>query len=157
MDPVDPAPGQIGERGQVCLLGQHLGLEAAHLAGRGCILRHGPATDDPQHGGIMRQPVSIVHVLVSGEPPEDRLANLGSQRVAAVLTGPWVGENRSGQVCQAKGIIEVPKGEQPSIGRHLRTVEFQLQAGIERDLENGPAFVTRYTVHLQPRGCHRLP
>src|SRR3954470_7139926 len=32
-DAVDPAPRQLGERGQVRRLGQHLGLEAPHLAG----------------------------------------------------------------------------------------------------------------------------
>jgi hypothetical protein len=99
----------------------------------------------------MRQPLGIVHVLIPGEPPEDRLANLGSQRVTAILTSPSVGESLSGKLCQAKGIIEVPKREQPSVGRHSRTMEFQLQAGIERDPESGIAFFTRCTVHLQTR------
>jgi hypothetical protein len=72
MHAVDPAPGQVGERGQVRLLGQHLGLEAAHLARGGRILRHSPATDDPAQGRIMRQPLGIVHVFVASEPPEDR-------------------------------------------------------------------------------------
>jgi hypothetical protein len=99
----------------------------------------------------MRQPLGIVHVLVSGEPPEDRLANLGSQRVTAILTSPSVGESLSGQVCQAKGIIEVPKGEQPSVRRNSRTVELQLQAGVESDPESGIVFFTRCAVHLQPR------
>jgi hypothetical protein len=75
---IDPAPGQIGQRREVCLLGQHLSFEAPHLAGGGCILRYRPATHDPTHGWITPQPVSIVDVLVSGEPPEDRLSDLGS-------------------------------------------------------------------------------
>ena len=151
MNAVDPAPGQVSQRGQVRLLGQHLGLEATHLAGGGRSLRHGPATHDPAQGRIMRQPVGIVHVLVSGQPPEHGLAKLSDQRVAAVLAGPGVGENLSGQVCQAEGIIEIPKGEQTSVGRHFRTVELQLQAGIEGDPESGIVFFTRCTVHLQPR------
>ena len=138
---VDPAPGQVGQRGQVRLLGQHLGLEAAHLAGGGCSLRHGPATHDPAHGRIMRQPVGIVHVLVSGEPPEDGLAKLSDQRVAAILAGPGVGEDLSGQVCQAKRIIEIPKGEQTSVGRDPRAMELQLQAGVEGDPESGIALL----------------
>ncbi|ACL57905.1 hypothetical protein Mnod_2954 [Methylobacterium nodulans ORS 2060] len=105
----------------------------------------------------MRQPVSIMQVLVSGEPPEDRLANLGSQRFAAILARPDVGEGFSGQVCQAKGIIKIPKGQQTSIGCHSRTVEFQLQAGIEHDPESGIVFFTRCTVHLQPSWYRLLP
>src|SRR3954465_2636680 len=69
VNPVDPAPGQISQGGQVRPLGQHLGLEAAHLAGGGCIVRHRATTDDPAQGRIVGQPVGIVHVLVAGEPP----------------------------------------------------------------------------------------
>jgi len=46
----------------------------------------------------MRQPLGIVQVLVSGEPPEDRRANQGGERVAAILPGPSVGENLSRSV-----------------------------------------------------------
>jgi hypothetical protein len=105
MHAVDPAPRQVSERVQIGLLGQHLGLKPTHLARGGCLVRHSPATYDPAQGGIMRQPLGIVHVLVPGQPPEDRLANLGSQRVTAILTSPSVGESLSGQACQAKGII----------------------------------------------------
>jgi hypothetical protein len=115
------------------------------------MVRHSPATHHPAQGRIMRQPVSIIHVLVSGEPPENGLAKLSDQRVAAILTGPWVGENLSGQVCQAEGIIEVPKGEQTSVGRHSRTVELQPQARVESDPKSGIVFFTRCAVHLQPR------
>ena len=80
-------------------------------------MRHRTTTDDPAHGGISAKPVGIVHVLVPGEPPKHGLAKLSDQRVAAILAGPGVGENLSGQVCQAEGIIEVPNGEQPSVGR----------------------------------------
>jgi hypothetical protein len=88
MDAVDPAPGQIGERGPVGRLGQHLGLEPTHLTGRRRSLRHGPATDDPAQGRIVRQAVGIIDVFVPGEPPEHGLAKLRDQRVAAILTGP---------------------------------------------------------------------
>ena len=105
----------------------------------------------------MRQPICVVDVFVPGQSPEHGLAKLRDQGVAAVLARPGLCKDFSGQVCQAERIIEISKREQTSIGCHSRPMEFQLQAGIERDSENGTAFVTRYTVHLQPRGCHRLP
>ena len=105
----------------------------------------------------MRQPIGVVDVFVPGQSPEHGLAKLSHQGVAAVLARPGICKDFSGQVCEAEGIIEIPERKQTSVGRHSRTVEFQLQAGIERDPENGTAFVTCYTVHLQPRGCHLLP
>src|SRR4051794_30210551 len=73
---------------------------------------------------ILRQAVGIVHIFVPGQSPEHGLAKLRDQRVAAVLAGPGIGQDLSGQVCQAKGVIEIPKREQASVGRHSRTVEF---------------------------------
>ena len=70
MNEVDPAPGQVGQRRQVRRLGQHLGLEAAHLAGGGRLSGHGPASHHPAQGRIVRQPVGIVHILVARQAPE---------------------------------------------------------------------------------------
>ena len=82
---------------------------------------------------------------------EHGLAKLRDQRVAAILARPGIRKDFSGQVCQAESIIKLPKGEQPSVGRHARTVEFELQAGIERDPESGSVFFTLCAVHLQLR------
>ena len=98
----------------------------------------------------MRQPIGVVHVFVPGQPPEYGLAQLRDQGVAAVLARPCIRKDFSGQVCQAERIVEIPEREQSSVGRDLGAVECQLQAGIERDAENGIAFFTRCTVHLQP-------
>jgi phosphoenolpyruvate synthase/pyruvate phosphate dikinase len=60
-----PSPGGEHERGRSStrtgrraqiggLLGQHLGLEAAHLAGGGGLLSHRPATNHPAHRRIVR-------------------------------------------------------------------------------------------------------
>jgi hypothetical protein len=54
---------------------------------------------------------------------------------------------------QAKGIIEVPKGEETGVGRDLGTVELQLETVIEGDPESGIVVFTRRTVHLQLRLC----
>jgi len=97
------------------------------------------------------QPVGIVHVLVASEPAKDGLAKLRDQRVAAVLARPGLCKDVSGQVCQAESIVEIPEREQSSVGRDLGAVECQLQAGIERDAENGLAFLTRCTVYVRLR------
>src|SRR5215211_6168449 len=119
MDAVDPASRQLGERGPVCLLGQHLGLKPTHLAGRCRSLRHGPATHDPAQGRIVRQPVGIIHVFVPSQSPEHGLAKLRDQSVAAILARPGIRKDFSGQACQAEGVIEIPKREQTRAGRDL--------------------------------------
>jgi len=120
---------------------------------RTAVLRpvHGPAPHHPAQGRITPQPVGIIDVLVSSEPPEHRLVQLSNQRVTAILARPGVGKNLFGQVCQAEDLIEVSKGEHTNVGRHSRTMEFQLQVRIESDPESGIVFFTRCTVHLQPR------
>ena len=138
-------------------MGQHLGLEAAHLAGGGRLSRHGPATHDPAHGRIMRQPVGIVHILVPCQAPEHGLAELSNQGVASVRAGAGVRQNLSSGLAQTKGIVEFAAGQQTAIRRDLRAVELQLQAGIERDPESGSVFFTRCTVHLQPTPAPLMP
>jgi hypothetical protein len=57
------------------------------------------------------------------------LFTLSDRRVAASLASPGVGKGLSGQVCHAKGIIEVSKGEQTSVGRDPRTWNSSFRRG----------------------------
>src|SRR5262245_49058674 len=50
------------------------------------------AADDPAHRRIMAQAFGIVHVLVSGKPPEHGLPQQPDQCMAPVLAGACVGE-----------------------------------------------------------------
>jgi hypothetical protein len=88
-----------------------------------------------------------VHVLVAGEAPEHGLAELSNQGVAAVLAGPGVGKDTPGELGQAEGIVQFPKGEQPGIGRDLGAVEFQLEPAIEPELDRGFSRFTRWMSH----------
>ena len=125
----------------------------ARSSATGATLQPGSATGphDPAQGGIVRQPVGIVHVFVASQSSEHELAQLCDQRVAAILARPGIRKSSSGQLHQPKRIVKIPKREQPSVGRDLRAVKFQLQVGIKRDPESGPICFTRRTVHLQPR------
>ena len=72
MNVVDPLPGETGERSKVRVIGEPLGLEPPHLAGRGRIAYDSLAADDPAHRRITPQPVGVVDILVSGKPTEYR-------------------------------------------------------------------------------------
>jgi hypothetical protein len=144
---VDPPPREIGERRQVRRRGHRARLEAAHLArGRGR-LRHRAAADDRPHRGIVPQAVSIVHVLVAGEAPEHRLTKLSDQAVAPVPPDAGVGEHLARHCREAERVIEFPEGKQTGIGSDGRTVEFELQAAVERDPQPAPHRFTRRLVH----------
>ena len=82
----------------------------------------------------MRQPVGIVHVLISGKATEDGLPELGGEGVAAIPAGPGVGESLPGKLGQAEGIVEFPKGEQTGVRGDPGAVKFQLQAAVESEL-----------------------
>src|ERR1019366_2389642 len=71
--PVNPSPAEIGERDKVRIIRKPLGLEASHLAGRGCLLHCSTTANDPAHRRIAPEPVGVVHVLVSGKATEHRL------------------------------------------------------------------------------------
>jgi hypothetical protein len=70
MNAIDPLPGETGERGEVLVTREPLGLEPPHLASRCGIALDGLAADDPAHRGITPQPVGVVDVFISGEPTE---------------------------------------------------------------------------------------
>jgi len=58
--PVNPSPREIGKRNKVLIIREPLGLEAAHLAGGGCLLRCSTTANDPAHRRITPEPVGVV-------------------------------------------------------------------------------------------------
>ena len=114
MNAADPMAGKIGERQKVRFLRQHLRLEAAHLACRGCANRGRFAADHPAHRRIVTPTLGIVHILVSGEPTENRLPEKPDKCMAAILARARVGEQIACNHGQAKHVIKFAIGQQSS-------------------------------------------
>ena len=150
--PVDPGAGQIGERREVRLAGQPLGLEAAHLAGRGRPPVQPSAADDGAHRRITREPLGIVDVFVAGEAAVDRLAQQAEQPVADVLAAAALGERRSGHIGQAERVVQLAIGEQPAVGGDPSAVEFQLDPAVESDPQRAIIRFTRWVFHEPLQG-----
>ena len=131
MNSVDPLPGQTGERGEVLVIGQPLGLEPPHLAGRGRIALDRLAADEPAHCRITPQPVSVVDVLVSRKPTEHRLARHAHQIMPPVAARAAVNQMLLCDSHQAERVVEFAIGEQACIGGDTRTVELKLEAVVE--------------------------
>ncbi len=80
MEPVDPLPVQIGQSFAILRQGQRLGLEPPHLRGRGRLCIDSTHAHNLAHDGIKGEPVSIVDIFVSRQPPIDRLPDSPSSR-----------------------------------------------------------------------------
>lgn len=102
------------------------------------------AGDFTAHRRITAELVCVIDVLVSSEPPEYRLPELGNHRVATIPACPGVGEDLAVQLGQAKGVVEFPEGEQLDIGGDLGAVECNPQIG-----------ASSFTRH--PISMHRAP
>ena len=152
MHTVDPLAGEVGECREVVGRREPLGLEAAHLARRGRRTLRRLATDDPAHRRIMAQAFGIVHVIISGEPPEHRLPEQPDQSMAAVPAGPRIGEHVCGHCAETKGVIEFAIGEQSGIGGDPRAIELQLHAAVEIEPERT---IDRFTRRVLQNGLVR--
>ena len=62
------------------------------------------------------------------------------------IAGTAVLKNSPGNLCQAKGVIKLPIGEEPTVGGNLGTVKLQLQSAVKIDPQRGLfAFTRRVT------------
>ena len=145
--PIDPGAGQIGQCREVGLAGQPSGLETAHLAGRGGTTIQPAAVDHGTHRRIMRQAIGVVHILVAGETAEHGLTEEPGQQVAGILATAAFRQHRSGEISEAKRVIQFSVDQDAGIGGDAAAVEFQLQPTVEIDPENAVIRLTRWVFH----------
>jgi len=77
----------------------------------------------------------IVHVLIAGQTTEHGLAQQARQQVARVLAAPQVRQGRAAQISQAKDLVQLAVGQEPSVGGDRAAVELALQAPVEIDAQ----------------------
>ena len=133
MHPVDPGAGQSGERGEVGLGGQPLGLEPPHLTGRGRRSVEPLTPHDGAHGRVAGEPVGVVDVLVAGEPAVDRLPQEAEQPVPSVLPTPAFGKSRHAHCGQVEGVVQLAVREQTTVRGDLGPMELELDPAVEGD------------------------
>ena len=131
MEPVNPLAIQIGQRRPVLSQGKRLGLEPPHLGSRGRLRTDSPATHDLTHDRIEGQPVSIVDIFVSGQPPIDRLPEQPVELVYGVLASAGVAQRRRRQTGQPQRVIELSHHQKAAVRTDLRPPELQPHASVE--------------------------
>ena len=127
MNPVDLCLRQVGQNGQIGVGGQELGLEPAHLAGRGRLLRNGMAADDPPHGRITPKTVGVVHVLVAAETSEGGLPEQSRHPVLSVPAGSRINKPFPRNHGEAESVVEFPKRQESGVRGDVRPMKLQLQ------------------------------
>ena len=74
----------------------------------------------------MAQAFGIVHVFVSGKPPEHGLPQQPDERMTAVLAGTRVGQHVARHHAETQGIVKFAIGQQSGIGGDPRAMELKL-------------------------------
>jgi hypothetical protein len=109
LNSVDPLTRHISQCSAIVGGCQHLGLETPHLACRGGIGIHSPSADDLPHNRIKRQTIRVIHIIVPGQPIEDRLAQQTNQCMQPTVTRPRVSQQTTRNVVQAEDFIQFPE------------------------------------------------
>src|SRR4029077_12137370 len=94
--------------------------------------------------------VGVVHVLVAGEPPENRLAQQSGQPMTTILASARVGKHLSPRVSQTDRIIQFAIRQQSGIGGDRRTAKLEHQAAVEIEPQRTPVRFTRRVRHCCP-------
>ena len=83
------------------------------------------------HRGIDAQALSVVEVLVPGEPTEEGLTQERGKAVARVAAGPCVVQHVGGRVGELQGVVEFAVGQESGIAGDVGPVEFDAEPAIE--------------------------
>src|SRR5208282_3176396 len=84
---IDPLAGKIGDRGDVLRTSEPFRLETSYLArGRRSFVNRSIA-NDPPHRRVTAQAISVVHVLVAGEPSKHRLPQQSDKYMPTIPAG----------------------------------------------------------------------
>ena len=87
--PVHPLSVHSAQPFDIAVLGKHLGLEPAHSVGARCwSFRTTSPSNDYPHRRIVRQPFSVVGILVARQTTVHRLPEKAHQSVLHVTTAP---------------------------------------------------------------------
>jgi hypothetical protein len=124
MKPVDPLSRKNSQSSAIVSSHQHLGLKPSHLAcGRGLGVNSTPSNDLPHHR-IERQTISVIHIIISRQSPENRLPQQPDESVQPIVTCPRVSQQTTSNVVQAEHLIQFPQQQQSSVQTDFWALKF---------------------------------
>src|ERR1700730_12273181 len=84
---------------------------------------------------ILRQPLGVVHIFVSRQPTVDGLSQQIGEWYLDVLAPPVAGEVLGEERTQHRAFIQPTHQQQAAVGSNPRSLEIDLQRGIEGELK----------------------
>ncbi len=100
--PVEPlSPGYVRRRTAIVGGRRHLGLEPTHPAGRRSLGINAKPSDHLPHHRIERRTVRVIHIIISGQSPEDRLSQKPDHGMQTVVDGSRISERTAGNIVQS--------------------------------------------------------
>ena len=90
-----------------------------------------PATHDLAHDRIEGQAVGVIHILISGQPPEHRLPEQSVKPMDCVLAPSGVAQCCCRQVGQPECVIKLAHQQKATVGTELRAAKFHPHARVE--------------------------
>jgi hypothetical protein len=97
----------------------------------------------------MTQALSVVHVFVSGKPPEDGLPQQPDQRMTAVPASACLGEQIACHGTETECPVKFAIGQQSRIGGNYRAAKLEHQSAVEIEPENPVVRITRRVRHCR--------
>ena len=131
----DQSPVESCQSGKVLLLDQHLGFEALQARGQSRpsipdLLR----TDQPK-GWVLGKPLRVVEVFVARQAAVHRLPQQVGKRKLRVLATTGIGQMLLDQFSKSQPLVELAHQDQATVGSDARTLEIDLERGVEGGLK----------------------
>ena len=141
--------GQIGESGEVLAAGSHSVSKRPIWLPR----PPDPSTARPpttQRIAGSRPDVGVIHVLVSSEPPEHRLAQNPIRPWRLFLPVRNSAESRHRHAVRAERIIQFPKGQKTRIGGDTEPWNSSFRRRSKLSFSAAPVRFTHWVPHSRP-------
>ena len=125
--------------------GKHLGFEPAHGVGAGgrSFRTTSPSNDDP-HRRVLRQPFSVVGILVARQTTVHRLPEKAHQSVLHVTTATTLLQTLIRRLRQSQCIVQLAAGQQPSVRGDGSAAKLQPYTSVETERGAGIGAFTHW-------------
>ncbi len=119
-------------------------LSAMGPAGRRSLGINATPSDHLPHHRIKRRTVRVVHIIISGQSPEDRLPQKPDHGMQTVVDASRISERTAGNIVQSRGLVQLPERQRATVGTDLRAMAFQLHPTVETEPD-----ITRFACTLR--------
>jgi hypothetical protein len=115
------SPVDAGQAAEVLLLGQQLGLERLQAGSQGHPTIPSFLRADQSERRVLREPFSVVDILIPRDAAVDGLAEQIGERKLGVLPAPRITQVLGDQFAEAQTFVQLAHQNQTAVGGDSRT------------------------------------